>query len=804
MSDREKGAVTKIEISFGTRWVQELAALYARIDHRPLNHTIELEILTDVLDLDVGDRNLTECISRERLFPFLTDLLNALARTRHNPHHKAFVESGEEPWEFVLITRDAETLLFSLYGVDSDREIICHDLPLDRGALERACNEAAGELLEELARVAPTLGQAREAARLRAAREALEVAKKLELPERLAAPSRASQCERQGGSEHRSGWGFRYRYDASDVLEDLFCVEQPLDLHVLLFSGVLVLEHRGEATLTFQPYPFLVLDALTRQLQQHFKKAREASITSSHLMLEQTKGSKKREHVRVSDPGARGDIPEVELDVVVLTELTLELADLVRRDLLEVSPQLSRNRRFIEVFSRMAVLREQLAVRGVREEPASSAPDHARTQDTSGAASDGEAELTCDLLRSSGAGGDFPWSMSNVLAMHPHLTWVLSQEELRLRRVVLAGDVLVVGTARGVMGVDSRTGEQKWRFEQGAVRLGALFVYGNGRVVHQTQHDELVVLRVENGALEHRLILPRAHRIVGALQGKKGRVILLEERGAVTALDLESGVLSWHHSGLARGAALHAWARDAIVTMQGGTLTRLAPEDGEVVWQVDAGHYARQVCIHQGRAVVIGAGAHRAQTNVRAFEMSDGARRQELSLDGYFLGPARSFGDDLWLMIERGRRPVVESLRGRELIPAWVRPLREQMRTLIPAWEEVEVMGERGVLIQTAASQTVLLRHEDGIPLWSHDAAPIMRAPIAPVLINEGFLTLGDSLELRRISNGALLYRFDGFLDEPCVMIARGSLDVLMGEQSLDDGSPTLLCLSFAHYLAVV
>ena len=796
--------MTKIEISFGTRWVQELAALYARIDHRPINHTIELEILTDVLDLDVGDRNLTECISRERLFPFLSDLLSALARTRRDPHHKAFIESGEEPWEFVLVTRDAETVLLSLYGIDSERQIICHDLPLDRGALERASGRATGELLEELARVAPTLQQSREASRLRAAREALEVAKKLELPEGLA-PASTTRCERQGGSEHRSGWGFRYRYDASDVIEDLFCVEQPLDLHVLLFSGVLVLEHRGEAMLTFQPYPFLVLDALTRQLQQHFKKTKEAGISSSHLLLELSGSGKKRDRVRVSDPGARGDIPEVEIDVDVLTELTLELADLIRRDLLEVSPQLSRNRRFIEVFSRMATLREQLEVRGVLAHGEESAPEREPDQQAVASAdARREALLTCDLLHARGAGGDFPWSMSNVLAMHPHLTWVLSQEDLRLRRVVLAGEVLVVGTSRGVMGVDSRTGEQKWRFEQGAVRLGALFSHGEEHIVHQTQHDELVVLRVENGALEHRLILPRAHRIVGALAGHAGRVILLEERGAVTALDLRLGVISWHHSGLARGAALHAWSDDAIVTLQGGMLTRLAPESGEVVWQVDAGHYGRQVCVHKGRAVVIGAGAHRAQTNVRAFDMEDGARRQELSLDGYFLGPARSFGEDLWLMIERGRRPVVESLRGRELIPAWVRPLREQMRTLIPAWEEVEVRGERGVLIQTAASQTVLLRHEDGIPLWSHDAAPIMRAPIAPVLINEGFLTLGDSLELRRLSNGELLYRFDGFLDEPCVMIARGSLDVLMGEQSLDDGSPTLLCLSFAHYLAVV
>ena len=126
------------------------------------------------------------------------------------------------------------------------------------------------------------------------------------------------------------------------------------------------------------------------------------------------------------------------------------------------------------------------------------------------------------------------------------------------------------------------------------------------------------------------------------------------------------------------------------------------------------------------------------------------------------------------------------------------------MRTLIPAWIEVEVRGERGVLIQTAASQTVLLRHEDGIPLWSRDSAPITRAPLAPVPINEGFLVLGDALELRQTSNGELLYRFDGFLDEPCVMIARGSLDVILGEQSLDGGAPTVLCLSFAHYLALV
>ena len=820
MTDRERRLATKIAFVVGSRWSKELAALYARSDHRPVNHTIDLDILSDVIDLDIGDRNLTECISRERVFPFISDLLAALARSRHSPTQKVFIESGDEPWEFAILGRDPDAVWFSLYGIDSGREIICHDLPLHRGALERAALDAAEVLLTELARVAPGLSDAREATRLRASRDALEVARKIDLSSSFSTTSHdASTHEREGGSEHHSGWGLRYRYDAGGLVGDGSSKgararsAHPLDLHTLLCRGAVVLEHHGAARLTLGPYPFLVIGALTRQLAHLLGVAKPLGVASTHLLLEPRRGAGKRALVVVKDPAILDSNAGVELELIALAELAVEFAELMRRDFQEVAPHLSGNRRFTEVFDRLEAIRDALRVRGVSEPRAgvsSGEPVEAHGE-VDGASVRMHDVLGEDLLEVVHEGGDFPWKMSRVLAMHPHLTWVLSQDDLRLRRVVLApgrdGDVLVVGTERGVIGVDASSGEQLWRFEQGAVRLGALFLHGARYVVHQTQHDEVVVLDVNRGTLVHRLVLPRAHRIVAAVDYKiadVAGVVLLEERGAITALDLDAGEVRWHRSGKARGAALHAWSGDVVVTMQAGMLTCVEPDNGEVRWEVEAGHYARQVCMHQGRAVVIGAGAHRAQTNVRSFEVTDGARRQELSLDGYFLGPARSFGDDLWLMIERGRRPVVESLRGKALDPAWVRPLREQMRTLIPAWIEVEVRGERGVLIQTAASQTVLLRHEDGIPLWSRDSAPITRAPLAPVPINEGFLVLGDALELRQTSNGELLYRFDGFLDEPCVMIARGSLDVILGEQSLDGGAPTVLCLSFAHYLALV
>ena len=791
-----------VDIIIGPRWREELRRLRAQRQRRPGGHVIELEALRDVVDLIIDERNLTSAISRERIFPFMTSLARALRRVGRGPHAKTFVECEDEPWELVWMLGPAGKLLLSIYSVGRDREVVCRDHPVTHAGVVRAVGQAGRALLEELEAIAPDLAQAPQAARLREALAALEADPAPHAP-------RAERREprwRRGSTSLQEGLTLSYRYDANHLGLATFDRARPLDQHALLCPGALIIEREAADPIVCAPYPLLALRELLDRVDELARGARAPAIPSSHLRLEALAREPARWQLRLSAPGSDQAHMEMEVRPRECLDGVLTFARLMTEDVLEAHPDLGTNRRWRRTLERLEVLQGHLEA----ETPSTSAsapppapgapgrPEPPAPSPTTGAG--GSAPVVA-----SAAG--FPWPLSSVRALHPHIEWSWSEPGLAPERAVPAAhDVLLVPWERGLMGLDMRRGQERWRWEGGAIRRGALALHHDGKMaLHQPASDELVALSVRRGEELARIELPPMHHLleVASLPGE--RALLMGERGAVTALDLRQGRALWHVSGGSRGAASYAWGPSYVLRLQHGTLERLELGSGEPVWSARAGDHARALCVHQGRAVVISAGAQRAQTHVRSFELEHGARRQELSLDGYYLGPARSVGQDLWLIIERRRRPIIESLRGAQMLPAWIRPLREQPRALSPSLTLTTTQsGEPAVLVQTAASQRALVRARDGAILWSVDGTPLMRAPRPAALVRDGCLCLGEALELRLLEGGELVHRFDEFLDEPCYLQARGELDVLLGELPMDESPPTLMSLAFGHYLAVV
>ncbi len=784
-----------VRVTIGDRWVQKLAALHAQADWRPANHAIDLAILRDVVDIEVDDHNLTSVISAESIFPFLDAALAALVRLRSPDRRKVFVECQDEPWEFALTSGAGSRVAISLYSLDRAREVIAHDLIVSHASLEQAFVDATEEALAHVNAIDAELSAGDDLlSSIRKSRAAL-TKRPLEVdPSKRPPRTPPYGFALRSGSVHTArGWGVTWRWDgAYPGLKD-FSEHTPLDLHALLVRGEILMEDTHDnARLEVHGYPLLMMGELLRRAAEIVEGRAEAP-REAPLRVEALEARAGRWRLRIEESS------EHHMTVAIAARTFIDTLVLCARRLLDdvasVHPPIRKNRRLAQWYTDIDALTEWLERASA---PSSSA--NASASNVSHRARPSEASAQAHARQQ----GAFPHSMERVLRMHPRVAWSWSGEGANVRRAKVGAGHIYIPTAQELIAVDAERGVEAWRYDEGAVRLGALRVLDDRIVLHQPRHDEMVALDALTGRVLARFDLGRPHRVVDWGQTDAGYLLLLDERGAITALDVDAGGVVWHRAGGARGQALHASGEDLLATLQQGTLTRVDPATGEALWQVEAGQYGRGVVVHQGRIVVIGAGSHRAQTHVRGFDATDGQRTEEVSLDGYFLGPCVRAGAYLVMAIERGRRPVLEVLHGSELHPAWMRPLGAQARTLAPTIQIVEAGGEPCVLVHTSAEELVMIDLAEGHERWSVEGAPLMRAPTACAMVRDGVLSLGESLELRLASDGTLLHRFEGFLDEPSLMQVHGELDVLLGEQPIDGQVASMFCLRFGHFLAVV
>ena len=405
-----------------------------------------------------------------------------------------------------------------------------------------------------------------------------------------------------------------------------------------------------------------------------------------------------------------------------------------------------------------------------------------------------------------------PWALSSVRALRSAHAWSWQAERAYLREARVQSDAVFVPCEGGLFCLDLSSGEERWRWRGPRVRASALWC-GERVVLAQQDSSTIVALDRQSGRALKRLILPSLHRVAqiepidasaSRLEGSPQRVLLLSERGTVAAIELPSLKLLWSDRGEARGPARFAHRGEALLIAQVNQVRLMEVDTGALRWRHATPRGAREVAFHLDRAVVIDANAQHGRTIVRGLDVERGEIQQEVAFEGYFLGTARSIGEDLWVILERHRRPVIETLCGAELEPGWLLAMQEQARSVAPALTVVpNDEGRRRVLVQTSRSEAVMLDRLSGEVLWRDEQEQLMRAPGGALAAPGVCLYVdGSSLWLRRTDSGEVIYRFAQLIDEPSALLGAGhELDVILGESPFYEGASSLTRLRFTSTL---
>ena len=247
-----------LRLSFGERWAQE-AAWLDTADVAMRVDAVDLDVLKAPVDVVLGRRNITERVPPEPLLPFVRRWCDAWIQLASGNTRKAIVVFDESPFEFAL-TRDGDAVELTLYRVGRPTRALLEREPV---ALADALEATQGALRQAAARCASRRPiSARLGARLHAA--AQRIAALEHAPARAWLPALGFPLE--VSTDASSGDAMRTVVELDDAALRAFDATRPLDRHVLLARGeVLLLDGHGGA-LSLPGRPLETLEHLTDAL----------------------------------------------------------------------------------------------------------------------------------------------------------------------------------------------------------------------------------------------------------------------------------------------------------------------------------------------------------------------------------------------------------------------------------------------------------------------------------------------------------------------------------------------------------
>jgi hypothetical protein len=197
------------------------------------------------------------------------------------------------------------------------------------------------------------------------------------------------------------------------------------------------------------------------------------------------------------------------------------------------------------------------------------------------------------------------------------------QEAWRARSLpgaVLRGsDLFHAEPGDALVRVDAISGEVRWKRRlRGARSAGQLWALPSGVV--RALPDEGLAHVADSGALVFRTKLPGGAPEQVALAS--GVLLAATSSGLVTALG-EDGSLLWKRR--MRSTSLLACGSRALL-LSAGALQCIDPANGKALWEREVPADARGLVVHEGAAVLLGAG------QVLAFSAGDGAARAPISV----------------------------------------------------------------------------------------------------------------------------------------------------------------------------
>ena len=441
-----------VKIIVGHNWTEDVRYLHGLRDVRPSGASLDLVEIRDIIDIVVDGRNITSAVAEESIFGVIGALVDSLVDLLEGRSRKALVEFHCEPWELVVQPR-GQQFAISLYSVGRQRQVIAHQIPIERETFLEAVTKAARTMLDELYCISEKFTSDA------FAQEFDEKLRRLERADARAFDGAVDENHspigvRSASTSAATGLTLRYALDGDFVPLRNYCGEHAFDMHALLFSGSVEAEFDGQSIELTSDYPFLCVLALldrARELLGALETSEGRKFVCSDPLFHaqfDVEASELGWTLTMGPPGSNSESMTIDLPGSDCLDTILTLGEMLAEDLREINYRIELNHRLERLEREVRELRnwyEELSGANVYfDEPESYLDEKAHIRPTS-------------PIRPNAP--SFPWSMTRAIKLFPRREWEFRAERIYLSAIQSTANGMIVPTSDALTVLDWDEGE---------------------------------------------------------------------------------------------------------------------------------------------------------------------------------------------------------------------------------------------------------------------------------------------------------------------------------------------------------
>ena len=791
-----------IELVLGRDWRDDVRYLSDLRPYRPADSVLNLVEIYDIVDFVVDGNNLTAPITEESVFGFLGQLMEGLWSMSIGRNRKAIVEFHREPWELCVVADD-EDVLVSLYSVDRRQRVVAHDVRVGAASLIGSTVRAAEELLGDLFAISESFSADPFVRRFSNMLGKLRRVHAVRFPDGPVTDS--TTTELHGSTSAADGLTFSYLVDASyQPLHD-YAGEHAFDQHALLAAGVIEVETPDMTLVRVQGYPLLIVRSMlerARELLTLLESTTTQFRCDSELHQLRLDVATNNNAWTVDLAPELNDSPttfEVRPDAFL--DAILTITEMIVNDVGQINEHLQLNQRLVDLREEVVELRnwhdDFSDANHYLEHPEQFLIEHG------------------DLRPASEADDDasFPFPLGDVRALYPRRGWTLRAPRINFSAIAATPDSLFVPTQDELLAVDRRTGDVMWR--HGSSEDGATlttYAVAADRVVAADDARRLHFFDCGTGERVAASQAELGSLIVNATSYERGNLFVVADfDGGLVGVEA-NGDVRWRFdatNGLISGMACSGPIICALTSP--GFVHGINPATGALLWRVrlgglaDAGPY-----FHQGRVFTFSHDSRTRQLTIHAMFPFTGRTAWQLRLEGTLVGRPDFIGDYLIAPIERHGRVSLVAIDTEAPLPAaeW------RLEVLSAGVDQptrvvgVEIEDRTHGLVRTDTGEITCFDVQDGEVRWRIEhrgPSDLLFRNLDLIVVRDAVLSVGARLQLRNITDGALLHEFGEVMVAPEFVSVGSDLRIVLGERGADHGDDdSLVAWSTQHFLAVV
>ena len=794
--------MNSVEIIVGRNWTDDVRYLHGLRDVRPAGTRLDLVEIRDIIDIVVDGRNITSKVSEESIFGVIGSLIDSLVDLVEGRSRKVLVEFHCEPWELVVHPRDGHFEI-SLYSVGHRRQVIAHQLSIERDTFLDAVASAGRAMLDDLYCISTQFQSDS------FVRDFDDKLRRLERADaRIGRSDPADTLAPMGlhraSTSSATGLTLGYSIDGDFLPLREYGGEHPFDMHALLAPGKLEAEFEGNSVVLTEDYPFLGVLALldrARDLLGEVETSDDDSFGCTsplhHVQFDVHSHGAKWE-IRVGSPGANGESLDVDMPAAECLDVLLTLAELLAEDLREMNYRLELNHRLKSLEREVRELRtwyEELSGANLYHE---------------------EAERYLEERAHIGpkppgrpVPPSFPWHLRSAFKVFPRREWEFRAERIYLSNISEREGGLLVPTDGALQSLDWRSGEPNWTISGDNADKPTSYTLTRDWVLVSRRGGDIAGFDLRSGTphFETHIDGDRGRLLLGASEFSSLDLLVVAERGGrIFGIDPEDGQVCWTFDP-GHGRFAGALSTGPLV----GALTRegfffgLDPTDGSVLWKLRLGGLVQlEPLAHQGRLY-----ANSRYVSVQSVAPYTGRMAWQVRMEGSLVGRPGFADNWLFLPVERRGRLLLGGIDLEAPDPQvnWTVPLDGGGKEPSPI-VAVDIDGTPHGVVQTDRFETTCFSMTDGEKRWRVESPEGMwrhggRTPL--VALQDCVLGVRDALEFRRIETGELVHSLPQPFHAPEFLTATGQLTVVVGEANTPkDIEDRLVGIDLSHFLAEV